>query len=274
MHCRALTGKALQHIIIVMMILAISNQKGGTGKTTTAAALGSILAAEGRTVLLIDLDPQASLTQGLGVEAAGRSMAEVMGGALRGPLGLAEIVQPLRDGLDLAPSDIALSSCELGLTQRLGRENVLKGALARLGAAYELVLIDCPPSLGILTLNALMSARGVIVPSLPSAADLRGVRMFLETLANMQADGLNPDLVLIGVLLTQFDGRTIAHNQALEALRLQRLPLLGAIPRSVKAQEAGAALQSVIDYDPKSKPSEGYYQAAESVKKWLKNNPI
>ena len=254
-----------------MITLAIANQKGGTGKTTTAATLGAILATENRRVLLVDLDPQSSLTQGLGIDAAGASLAEVIGGAVRGHMAMSEIIRPISSGLDLAPSDLALAAAELGLSQRIGRESVLTKALALL-TGYDLAIIDCPPSLGLLTLNGLTASAGVIVPSLPSAADLRGVRLFLGTLETMQAEGLNPDLQLLGVILTQFDGRTLAHNQALDVLRAGGLQVIGIIPRGVKVQEAGAAMQTLIDYDPQGKPTAAYYQAAESVMKWLNKN--
>jgi chromosome partitioning protein len=253
-----------------VIILAIANQKGGTGKTTTATALGAIYARQGRRVLIVDLDPQASLTQSLGIDAAGRSMAEVLGGATRGTLALGDIVQPVTDGLDLAPSDIALANNELGLVQQTGWESVLKQALAKV-QGYDLAIIDCPPSLGLLTVNGLAAAHFVIVTAVPSATDLRGVRMFLDTLENMQAK-INPGLAFLGVLLTQFDGRTVAHNQAFEALLRENVHVLGIIPRSVRVQEAGAALQTIIDYDPRGKPSAAYYEVAERVTKRLRRH--
>ena len=254
-----------------MITLAIGAQKGGTGKTTTAAALGALLAGEGLHVLMVDTDPQASLTQGLGIEAAGRSLAEVIGGSTRGKLQLADIIQPISKGLDLAPADIALASCELGLVQRSARENVIRSALAT-ARGYDLALIDCPPSLGLLTIAALTAARGVIVPTLPSASDLRGVKLFLETIEHVRGE-LNPKLELLGILLVQYDPRLLAHGQAFEALRAAGLDVLGTVPRSVKVQEATAARQPITTYDPGGKPAAAYHELARKVKRWQKRNP-
>ena len=252
-----------------MQIIAIANQKGGVGKTATAAALGDLLAQNGQRVLLLDLDPQASLTQGLGFDAHGASLAEVIGGAKRGPLTLQQIIKPVSDRLDIAPADIALAGCELGMIERLGRENIIKTALRDL-QGYDIVIIDCPPALGLLTVNGLIAAHGVIVPTGPAAADLRGVSLFMDTLNQLKNDGLNPGLALIGVLFVQYDPRLNAHILAQDELKAAGWPVIGMIPRSVKVQESSAALQAVTSYDPESKPAQAYIELERKVIKWLK----
>lgn len=251
-----------------MQTLAIANQKGGVGKTTTAAAIGAGLAAAGRRVLLVDLDPQNSLTQGLGIAAPGASMAEVIGGATRGHMAIQDIIKPISPGLDLAPSDIQLAANELGLISRIGRENVIKQSLAYV-RDYDIAILDCPPALSLLTIGALVAAQAVIVPTLPSASDLRGVKLFLGTID--QAKELNPALVLLGVVIVQYYERFIVHSQALEAIKAAGLQVIGVIPRSVKAQEATAAMQPINIYDPAGKIAEAYKPITRKVLSWLKN---
>ena len=253
-----------------MKTIAIANQKGGVGKTATAAALGDLLAKRGRRVLLVDLDPQASLTQGLGIEAHGASLAEVIGGVKRGPLTMQQIIRPLGDRLDLAPADIALAGCEMGMIERLGRENIVKATLRDL-QSYDVVIIDCPPALSLLTINGLIAAQGVIVPTLPAAADLRGVALFMDTL-NQLRNELNPLLELIGVLFVQYDPRLNAHVLASDELAAAGWPVIGKIPRSVKVQESSAALQPVTRYEPTSKPAQAYIELEKEIIKWLKRN--
>ena len=254
-----------------MNTIAITNQKGGVGKTTTTAALGAILAQQGWNVLLVDLDPQASLTQMFGVDAKGRSLAEVLGGALEGTLALDEIIQPIRDNLSLAPSHLRLSASELGLVQRWGRETLLRSALERL-TCYDVALIDCPPSIGMLTANGVVAAQGVIIPSLPAEADLWGVDLFLNTLDRVRSERLNTGIELLGILVVQFDGRTKEHNRILDKLTSAEQPVLGVIPRSVKAQEAVTAKMPVTEYAPNCKPSLAYFEVAEKVTAWLQHN--
>lgn len=251
-----------------MINIAIANQKGGVGKTTTTAALGSLLCNRGLRVLMIDMDSQASLTRALGLTAESHSIADVMGGTNPGTLELNEVIQPVRDGLDLAPSNILMYTTEMGLVSRMGRESILKKAIEKL-SGYDVILIDCPPSLGMLTINGLVASQGVIVPSLPAESDVQGVRSIMETLRGIEAAGLNPKIDLLGVLVIQFDGRTNEHNRILDGLKSAGFPVLGVIPRSVRVQEAMAAREPVTEHSPKSKPSEAYFAVADKVAAWL-----
>lgn len=259
-----------------MITLAIANQKGGVGKTATAHALGAILAGQGLRVLLVDTDPQASLTHACGVNyeagfSGWHSLADVIGGAQPGPLSLVDVLQPVSDNLTIAPADIDLASAELGLTSRLGRENVLRRALATVATRFDLCLIDCSPSFGLLTVAALVAADGVLIPTQPSAADLRGLRLFLDTLETIQAE-LHPALELFGVLATFFDGRTRHHQAALEAMQHADLPVLPVtIGRSVKVQESAHAGQSVTEYEPRNPRAAEYLELSELVISWLKS---
>jgi len=250
--------------------LAIANQKGGVGKTATAHALGEGLAGAGRRVLLVDMDPQSSLSGACGVnDTAGRSMAEVLGGSTPGVLGLAQVIRPLSEGLDLAPSDIGLANGELGLVSRLGRENTLRRALGAVGGRYDLAILDCPPSLGLLTLNALCAADAVLVPTQPQAQDLRGLRLFLATIQQVR-EALNPDLELLGILVTFYDSRLAHHKEALMILEGAGLPLLAArIGRSVKVAEAAASGRSVFGYAPRNPQALAYGELTQEVDAWL-----
>jgi len=239
--------------------LAVGNQKGGVGKTTTTWVLGQALANLGRTVLLIDLDPQSSLTIAVGVEAEGRSMAQVLGGASPGDLKLQEIVVKLGDNFYLAPNDIELANRELGLIQRTAREAILSNALTSVRADY--VLIDCPPSLGILTLNALVASDQVLIPIQCEYLALRGLALFYRTLKQVQSnDRLNPDLEVFGILPTFYDSRLLHGDEVITAMERQNLPLLPVrIRRSVRFAESALAHKTIFDYDPRN-PSVGEYR--------------
>ena len=252
-----------------MQIIAIANHKGGVGKTATTHALGAGLAELGKRVLIIDLDPQASLSGACGFSGSDPSLADVMGGDKKGTAKLEEIVKRVSDNLSLAPSDLNLAGTERGLYQRLGRENVLKRALGTVRASFDVCLIACPPSLSLLPVNALNAADGVLIPTQPAAADLRGLKMFFGTLDDMRE--LNPALEVIGILPTFYDGRLNHHRAAIETISGAGLPMLSAqIGRSVKVQEAAGHAESITEYDPQNKRANEYKQLAEEINQWLK----
>jgi len=252
-----------------MKTLSIANQKGGVGKTTTALNLGAALADLGRRVLLVDVDPQHSLTGATGQAGADPNLSDVLGGANPGKVAMSEAIQELRPGVSLAPGDISLASTELGLVQRLGRENVLKKALASVAGDYDLALIDCPPSLGLLTVSALVASDSVLICVQPQAADLRGLRLFLDTLSEIK-DNLNQDLQTFGVLVTFHDERLKHHQAAMNAMRQAEIPLLDvSIGRSIRVAEAMSESLTVIDFAPDNPRAQEYKFLAEKVNQWL-----
>lgn len=257
-----------------MKIVSIANHKGGVGKTATTHALGAALAGMGRRVLMVDTDPQSSLTNACNVHVPGESLAEVLGGAAAGPLPLGSILVDVADGetavLHLAPADIALSTNELGMVQRYGREHVLKNALQTVSRSYDVCLIDCPPSLGMLTVNALAASDVVIVPTQPQISDVRGLLLFLQTVSHIRAE-INPNLQILGVLVTFYDGRTIHHRDAVQTLIDQGVPLFDTmIGRSIRVAEAPAAGESVVTYDPQNPQAENYQSLAMEIDRWLR----
>jgi chromosome partitioning protein len=248
-----------------MQTICLSNHKGGVAKTTTTRALGAVL-AETRRVLMIDIDPQASLTGACGVqEAADGNMAHVLGGAQRSEVGIGDVLFRLTDRLFLAPGDITLARCELGLVSRMGRERVLARALAPMREHFDICLIDTPPSLGLLTVNALCASDYTIVPSLPEVMSLRGLRLFIDTLDEVREE-MNPRLALLGVLITMADLRTIHHQDAIQAIKEAGYPVFETIiGRSIKVSESAIGGASVTDYAPDNPQARAYRALAEEV---------
>jgi chromosome partitioning protein len=248
----------------VTRTIAVANQKGGVAKTTTVASLGSALAERGHKVLLVDLDAQSCLTFSLGLDP--ESVELSIHDVLLGRVGAAMAIQPTEDGVDLLPATIELAGTEAMLLSRPGREYVLRTALAEVSQAYDAVLLDCSPSLGVLTLNALTAADEVLIPLQCEMLSHRGVGQLLDTIHDVQRI-LNPGLRVLGVLPTMFDGRT-NHARAVLADVSGRYGLTvlePPIPKSVRFAEAPAAGRSVLATARRTRGAEAYRALAEGL---------
>ncbi len=242
-------------------VFAVANQKGGVGKTTTCVNLAVYLASSGRRVLLVDLDPQCNATSSLDMRGAGRSIYDsvVSGGSLEGCVALSR-----RMGLDVVPSDSALAAAEVELAGEPGREYRLRDALAPLSERYEVILLDCPPSLGLMTVNALAAASAVVVPIQCEYLALEGLSQLMGTIG-MVRSVLNPSLGLFGIVMTMFDGRTRLARQVVDEVRRHypRELFCTLIPRSVYLSEAPSYGQSIFEYHPASKAARAYQMLGE-----------
>lgn len=245
--------------------LAVANQKGGSAKTTTTLHVGAALAARGRRVLLVDMDPQGHLAEGFGLPAGGleHELSEV----LDGKRPLREVVRTVRPNLDLAPSNIRLSYLEAVLFTRLQREARLKRALAGSADRYDLVLVDCPPSLGILTVNALAAADAVLVPMACEFYAMLGVSLLLQTIEEMRAE-INPGLRVLGVAPTK-STRTVHAREVLVRTREELAGTVrvfdAVVPESVRFREATALGKTIFEHAPGSRGAVAYEQLAEEV---------
>lgn len=247
-------------------VLAVANQKGGVAKTTTVASLGAAMAEQGRNVLLVDLDPQGCLTFSLGQDPDKLpvSVHEVLLGDVEPTAALVQTAE----GMTLLPANIDLAGAEAMLLMRAGREYALKRALAKLAAAddaFDVVIIDCPPSLGVLTLNGLTAATEVMVPLQCETLAHRGVGQFLRTVADVQQI-TNPDLALLGALPTLYDSRTTHSRDVLfDVVDRYSLPVLAPpIPRTVRFAEASASGSSVMT-GRKNKGALAYRELADAL---------
>jgi chromosome partitioning protein len=243
-------------------VISFANQKGGVAKTTTTLNLGVAFAEQGLNVLLVDLDPQGNLTmsQGLNPDAIERSMFDV----LVHRLPIQEVIQ--RAEVDLAVSSIDLAGAELALSSMIGRERALEKALAEVKQGYDYVLIDTPPSLGLLTINALVASNGVIVPVQCEYLSLRGL-VQLENTLSMIRENLNPEVEIEGILPTMYDSRTLHSREAVEILQENFGDLVfdTKIRKTVRYAEAPVKGSSVLKYDPGGNAAEAYRELAKEV---------
>ncbi|MBE0480104.1 MAG: ParA family protein [Dehalococcoidia bacterium] len=247
------------------MILAVSNQKGGSAKTTTAINVGAGIASLGKRVLLVDMDPQGHLAEGFGIAAG--SLEKELSLVLDGKCALTDIVLRLRPNLDLAPSNIRLSYLEAALFTRHRREDKLKNALASAGNGYDAVIIDCPPSLGLLTVNSLSAAGHVLVPMVCDFYAMLGVGLLLDIIDDMRIE-LNPSLNILGILPTRLT-RTIHAREVLARTRAELKDRVRVfeppVHESVRFKEAIAAGMTIFEYAPTIQGAEAYLTLAKEI---------
>ena len=257
--------KPVKHVVGQTKIMAIINQKGGVGKSTTAINLSAALGELGKQVLLVDLDPQGNSSSGLGVEKS--QVQNCIYDVLLNDVPVEEVIIPdVCEGLDLVPATINLAGAEVELVSEMARENRLKDAIGALRGKYDYIFIDCPPSLGLLTVNALVAADKLLIPIQCEFYALEGVTKLLDSMKRVKTR-LNPTLDIYGVLMTMYDGRTTLSRQVVEEVRsyFGRLVFETLIPRTVKLSEAPSFGQPITLYDPSGKGAQSYMSLAKEV---------
>jgi len=258
-------NKKINGVGTIGKIIAIANQKGGVAKTTTAVNLSSWLSLMGNRVLLVDIDPQGNATTGVGVDKNGvqQSIYDILiGGANPKEV----IIQSAVEGLDMIPATIELAGAEIELVAVAERETLLKKSLQPLKSAYDFIFIDCPPSLGLITINALTAADSLIIPIQCEFYALEGLSQLMNTFQMVQQH-LNPRLQLEGVLLTMFDGRTNLAIQVVDEVKkhFRDKVYRAVVPRNVRLSEAPSHGKPVMVYDRRSKGAEVYHELAKEV---------
>ncbi|WP_403025724.1 ParA family protein [Salinibacterium sp. GXW1014] len=246
-------------------IIALCNQKGGVGKTTTTISVGAALADYGRRVLAVDFDPQGALSAGLGVQTHDvPNIYDLLLGTLKDPH--EAIQQTATPGLDVIPANIDLSAAEVHLVNEVAREQILAGVLRKVKDEYDVILIDCQPSLGLLTVNALTASHGVLIPLECEFFALRGVALLIETIEKVK-DRLNPAIQLDGILATMYDSRTLHSREVLERV----VETFGdkvfetVIGRTIKFPDASVAAAPITQFAPEHAAAEAYRQLAREL---------
>ena len=246
-------------------VMAVANQKGGVGKTTTSVNLGACLAELGKKVLLIDIDPQGNTTSGVGINKADvrYCIYDVM---INDVNSVDAVLHTAVSNLDIIPATIQLAGAEIELVPTISREVRLRRAMASLRASYDYILIDCPPSLGLLTINALTGSDSVVIPIQCEYYALEGLSQLLSTIRLVQKH-LNSSLVIEGVVLTMLDARTNLGLQVIEDVKkyFREKVYKTIVPRNVRLSEAPSHGKPIIQYDPKSRGAEVYLDLAKEV---------
>jgi len=246
-------------------IISIVNQKGGVGKTTTTVNLSAYLAQHGEKVLVIDLDPQGNATSGYGFD---KNLLETsVYDLLVNDTPISDVIQSTnREKIDMCPTNINLAGAEVELVSAMSRETILKRAVETISENYDFILIDCPPSLGLLTLNALAASTDVIVPIQGEYYALEGLTQLIDTI-NLVRKHLNPTIGIFGVVITMFDGRTQLTRQVTEEVRkyFGEKVFNTVIPRNIRLAEAPSYGKTIVEYDPKSRGGHAYNDLAIEV---------
>ena len=245
-------------------IIAVANQKGGGGKTTTSVNLAACLAAKQQKVLLVDCDPQGNASSGYGIEKS--ALDQTIYQVLIDNVAVKTVIQPTEFKVDVLPANIELAGAEVELVAAISRETRLKRALDTVKAVYDYIIIDCPPSLGLLTLNSLAAADSVLMPIQCEFYALEGVSQLMNTI-ELVRNNLNPSLEIEGVVMTMYDSRTKLAEQVVAEVRenFGDVVYKTMIPRTVRLSEAPSYGQPIIYYDKRSKGADVYRNLAEEV---------